>query len=125
MTALGAVLFTGCDTSKAASTSPVTQMPVRHVRPYAIQHRYKLIAPVDPMGNASIGMQRQKEMTMRSHKFKIGQTVVFTPNMSHVSTARGSYEIVRLLPSETADCQYRVKNSRDGHERVVRESDLS
>ncbi|MDY0881434.1 hypothetical protein ACFPL7_17735 [Dongia soli] len=62
---------------------------------------------------------------MTPHKFKIGQTVIFTPNMNHASTSRGSYQIVRLLPSETADCQYRIKSSKDGQERVVRESELS
>ena len=30
----------------------------------------------------------------------------------------------KLLPSETPDNQYRVKNLRDNHERVVRESQL-
>ena len=37
---------------------------------------------------------------------------------------RGTYTIARLLPSETLEHQYRVKNIRDNHERVVRESQL-
>ena len=32
--------------------------------------------------------------------------------------------VAKLLPSETPDNQYRVKNLRDNHERVVRESQL-
>ena len=37
----------------------------------------------------------------------------------------GSYTVQRLLPEEGRDCQYRVKDTRDGHERVVRESQLA
>jgi hypothetical protein len=32
---------------------------------------------------------------------------------------------VRLLPAEASDQQYRVKSTLDGHERVVKESQLS
>jgi hypothetical protein len=38
---------------------------------------------------------------------------------------RGKYKVLRLLPSETRDLQYRVKHTEDGHERVVRESQLT
>jgi quercetin dioxygenase-like cupin family protein len=62
---------------------------------------------------------------MMQHKYKVGQIVHFSPNMSHAASARGSYEVVRLLPSETLDFQYRVKKSSDGQERVVKESELS
>jgi hypothetical protein len=33
--------------------------------------------------------------------------------------------VQRQLPSETRDMQYRVKHVLDGHERVVRESQLA
>jgi len=59
-----------------------------------------------------------------NHKYTIGQTVEFVAGRMDVNIPRGAYTIVRLLPSETRDCQYRVKNSRDGHERVLRESQL-
>lgn len=36
-----------------------------------------------------------------------------------------TFEIVRLLPSEHGNPQYRIKSLRDGHERVVTESDLA
>ena len=32
--------------------------------------------------------------------------------------------ILRLLPNDAADREYRVRHSHDGHERVVRESQL-
>jgi hypothetical protein len=59
------------------------------------------------------------------HKFKIGQSVHFAAGLQHAANARGYYEIVRLLPSDRVENQYRIKSSKDGHERVVRESELS
>ena len=62
---------------------------------------------------------------MRAHKFTIGQRVYFAEGMDGRPARRDSYNVVRLLPSETADCQYRVKNAENGLERVVLESELS
>ena len=61
---------------------------------------------------------------MPDHKYTVGQSVEFSPGARDGSAARGRYEVVRHLPSETRDLQYRVKSSVDGHERVVRESQL-
>ena len=36
----------------------------------------------------------------------------------------GPYEIVRQLPSETADLKYRIKSRDETHERVVSEHEL-
>ena len=62
---------------------------------------------------------------MGAHKFAIGQRVEFQPSGFDGSATRGSYVIVRQMPTETRDWQYRVKNVHDGHERVVNESQLS
>lgn len=62
---------------------------------------------------------------MRKHKYKIGQVVSFSPGLLGGAAPAGRYEITRLLPSETADWQYRVKSVTDGHERVVRESQIA
>ena len=35
-----------------------------------------------------------------------------------------TFEIVRLLPPEGGNPQYRIKSLRDGHERVVTESEI-
>ena len=61
---------------------------------------------------------------MEVHKFASGQSVTFSPSSFDGNAPRGSYTVVRQMPSETKDLQYRIKNSRDGHERVVRESQL-
>ena len=61
---------------------------------------------------------------MSLHKFGSGQKVEFSPSAFDGNAPRGSYIVVRQMPSETRDLQYRIKNARDGHERVVRESQL-
>lgn len=63
--------------------------------------------------------------SIKTHKFAVGQTVRFSPGAQSPVTLRGSYKIVRLLPAEANDHQYRIQSTVDGHERVVRESQLS
>jgi hypothetical protein len=65
-----------------------------------------------------------KDGVLAFHKYKIGQTVHFSGGLKYAANVRGTYKIVRLLPSETADGQYRIQSTKDGHERVVRESEL-
>ena len=64
---------------------------------------------------------------MPAHKFRVGQTVRFTPDMGQaMAVGRGeSFKIVNLLPEANGVFQYRVKSQRDGHERVVRETQLA
>ena len=62
---------------------------------------------------------------MARHKFAVGQNVEFLPGRNDLHVPPGSYTIVRQLPAEANDCQYRVKNARDGHERIMRESQLA
>ena len=61
---------------------------------------------------------------MAAHKFITGQHVQFSPGGFDGSAQRGTYVVVRGMPSETRDLQYRIKDPRDGHERVVLESQL-
>ena len=62
---------------------------------------------------------------MTAPKFVIGQSVRFSPDRHQLSSARGDFKIVRLLPEEASGFQYRVKSKVDGHERVVREDQLA
>ena len=59
------------------------------------------------------------------HKFKTGQSVVFSPNRHEDSSARGFYTIVRPLPDDRGMPQYRIRADRDGHERLAREDQLA
>ena len=61
---------------------------------------------------------------MPLHSFAVGQTIEFDPGKFGETAARGTYTVVRLLPNDGSDREYRVMNTRDGHERVVRESQL-
>jgi hypothetical protein len=62
---------------------------------------------------------------MSFHKFKVGQSVNLTPNRLEGHVPAGTYTIQRPLPIEARGIEYRVKNTRDGHERVVHESRLT
>jgi hypothetical protein len=59
-----------------------------------------------------------------THKFKLGQSVQFTPKFAHGSGARGLYKIVQLLPIESDECRYRIKGSHENFERVAEEHQL-
>jgi hypothetical protein len=61
---------------------------------------------------------------MQRHSFEIGQNVELVAGVLTPPGMTGHYIITRLLPNDAADREYRVKSERDGHERVVRESQL-
>ena len=59
------------------------------------------------------------------HNYPVGATVYFTASNVSRPAATGTYEVIRQLPSEGDDCQYRIKNSTEAFERVARESQLA
>ena len=61
---------------------------------------------------------------LRSHKFQVGQTVFYTSSPISRPGASGSYKVVRLLPSDGEDNQYRIKHAGEAFERVAKESQL-
>jgi hypothetical protein len=60
-----------------------------------------------------------------NHKFPLGATVHFTASNVSRPAATGTYEIIRLLPTDGDDCQYRIKSSIEAFERVAKESQLA
>ena len=62
--------------------------------------------------------------SLRTHKFDVGQTVFYTSSPITRPGASGSYKVVRLLPSDGDDYQYRIKNPGEAFERVAKESQL-
>lgn len=62
---------------------------------------------------------------MTRHKFAVGEQVQFLQSRNDLHIPSGTYTVTRLLPAEGGDCQYRVRNAHDGHERVMRESQLA
>lgn len=64
------------------------------------------------------------EIPVRAHKYHIGETVYYTSPSFGRTAATGSYTVVKLLPSEGDDYQYRIKSSGEAFERVAKESQL-
>ena len=58
------------------------------------------------------------------HKYTVGETVYFTASNVARPAASGTYEVIRLLPTDGDDCQYRIKSSTEAFERVAKESQL-
>jgi len=73
--------------------------------------------PVQPAAAAS-------EIQLKSHKYQIGETVYYTSPTFGRAAATGSYQVVKLLPSEGDDYQYRIKSTGEAFERVAKESQL-
>ena len=61
---------------------------------------------------------------MPHHSFAVGQMLEFDTGKFDGTNARGTYTVVRLLPNDGSDREYRVRSAGDGHERVVREGQL-
>ena len=58
------------------------------------------------------------------HKYKIGETVYFTASNVARPAAGGTYEVIRLLPTDGDHCQYRIRAPVEAFERVAKESQL-
>lgn len=59
------------------------------------------------------------------HKYSVGEIVYFTASNVARPAASGTYEVIRLLPTDGDDCQYRIKSSTEAFERVAKESQLA
>jgi hypothetical protein len=62
---------------------------------------------------------------MALHKFKVGQLVDYTPPSQGLRASSREYKVLRLLPSEGPDLQYRIKSVAENFERVAKEHELS
>jgi hypothetical protein len=64
------------------------------------------------------------EIVLKHHKYQVGEMVYYTSPTFGRAAATGSYTVVKLLPSESDDYQYRIKSSGEAFERVAKESQL-
>ena len=57
------------------------------------------------------------------HKFKVGQTVLYT---SGVGSSRRSdiFTVMQRLPPQGGDYQYRIKSAGEPYDRVAKENEL-
>jgi hypothetical protein len=60
---------------------------------------------------------------MREQKYRVDQRVALV-GPGPRPTALGQFKVVRILPVEHGIRQYRIQSVKDGHERVVIESEL-
>jgi hypothetical protein len=58
------------------------------------------------------------------HQFLVGDDVHYVSSSKYVYRAPGNYRIVRLRPSETADCQYWIRSALENFDRIALESEL-
>jgi hypothetical protein len=65
-----------------------------------------------------------QDIVLHAHKYEIGDVVYYTSPSFGRAAATGSYTVVKLLPSEGEDHQYRIKNTGEAFERVAKESQL-
>jgi hypothetical protein len=63
-------------------------------------------------------------MERRTHKFKVGQRVLFSAANIERGAA-GVYKVVAQLPDDHGDQQYRIQSADGPRERVAKESQLS
>lgn len=70
------------------------------------------------------GLSWRGKETALTHKFRVGEAVYFTASNVSRPAANGAYEVVRLLPTDGDDCQYRIKSTTEAFERVAKESQL-
>jgi hypothetical protein len=61
---------------------------------------------------------------LRAHKYRVGQAVLYTSSPISRPGASGTYKVIKLLPSDGDDYQYRIKNPGEAFERVAKESQL-
>jgi hypothetical protein len=61
---------------------------------------------------------------MASHKFKVGQIVTIRPALSR-NVPGGVYIVIKQLPENQAEFEYRIKGVEEVHERIARESELT
>lgn len=88
--------------------------------PSAMRKPGKMIRTVSP----PVQPMAAHELPVRNHKYRVGETVYYTSPSFGRTAASGSYTVVKLLPSEGDDNQYRIKSSGEAFERVAKESQL-
>jgi hypothetical protein len=102
---------------KAARASSATTIRAPSIAPKSAAKMVRTPSPpVQPMGGS--------EIHIMAHKYRVGETVYYTSPTFGRAAASGSYTVVKLLPSEGDDYQYRIKSSGEAFERVAKESQL-
>jgi len=102
--------------SPVAKTTRVAHLPPSDASKAAAKMIRTASPPVQPVAPRSV--------SIRSHKYQVGEAVYFTSPTFGRTAATGSYTVVKLMPSEGDDYHYRIKSSGEAFERVAKESQL-
>jgi hypothetical protein len=112
----------------AAARKPLSRQSPRKVGPAALAKvatsAVKITAVKMTPASVTVAQVTALAPALRTHKFRVGQTVFYTSSPISRPGASGSYQVVRLLPSDGDDYQYRIKNPGEAFERVAKESQL-
>ena len=76
------------------------------------------------MTTASVAVNGYPPEPMPSHRFHVGDAVLFNPRVGGRNAPLGVYEVVKVLPGN-GNPEYRVKSANEEHHRVARESELT
>ena len=105
-------------TADKASTKSTTTKAVNEPSAQALERMIRTLSP--PVQPAPIII----EEPVMSHKYQVGEMVYFTSPSFGRAAATGSYTVVKQLPSDGEDHQYRIKSPGEAFERVAKESQL-
>lgn len=110
--------------AKASARSAVRKAPVRKASARQPVRKPEASSIVNMTTVTVAEVVARTSSALRSHKYRVGQTVFYTSSPISRPGASGSYQVVRLLPSDGDDYQYRIKNPGEAFERVAKESQL-
>jgi hypothetical protein len=112
---------TAATSSRSAKKSP----PISAVKA-SVGNKIAVMERVSAIEIAGVTVAQVTALSpaLQTHKFQVGQTVFYTSSPITRPGASGSYKVVRLLPSDGEDYQYRIKNPGEAFERVAKESQL-
>ena len=110
--------------AKASARSAVRKAPVRKASARQPVRKPEASNIVNMTTVTVAEVVARTSSALRSHKYRVGQTVFYTSSPISRPGASGSYQVVRLLPSDGEDYQYRIKNPGEAFERVAKESQL-
>jgi len=109
--------------AKASRSAAVRKAAVRKTSPRQTAPKAQPATAVT-IAAVSVVQVVARVPTLHAHKYRVGQTVFYTSSPISRPGASGSYKVVRLLPSDGEDYQYRIKNPGEAFERVAKESQL-
>jgi hypothetical protein len=90
----------------------------------ALRLAQETVAEENATGNGRQPAARIDPPAQGEHIFRLGEILRFTAQIRTMA-AEGDYEVVGLLPPRGDEPQYRIKNIREGHERVALQDQLS